>query len=128
MANDKDLKAFIELLERHGWVVKSNPYDLQISGMQFYIDLEIVSATQKFVLVDLKTFHGSVSRFTSEILGTYLKYQEALEKADIAIPLFIAITWHNSNLLNPFIKELFAKYKVSLVIYDLERQTLQWEV
>jgi hypothetical protein len=122
-------------LEKDNWIITHDPLDLTIGEVELLADLgaERVIGAEKDnqkIAVEIKSFVGQspVSEFHKAI-GQYENYRLSLEETDpnrsilLAIPEF---AWEDF-FQRPFIKKAIERYKIELIIFEPEIETiLQW--
>jgi hypothetical protein len=122
-------------LEKDGWKITHDPYELRVGGVEMYIDIgaeQIIGAEKENdkIAVEIKSFINP-SRISDFHLahGQFLDYRYALEDADperilyLAIPRFVYKTFFSLA----FIHSVIQRSQLKLLIYDLEQETIeQW--
>ena len=122
-------------LEKEGWTITHDPYELKLDDLDLFtsklkIDLgaEKMLAAEKGtekIAVEIKTLSGpSLIYEVHALLGQYLNYQLGIDIQEPDRVLYAAIPEKAYHILAPqgFIQMMIAKYKVHLIVYD---QTLQ---
>ncbi|MDD1458022.1 XisH family protein, partial [Dolichospermum sp. ST_sed7] len=96
MAKDRFHNAVRNALEKEGWTITADPYEVSVGDVDFEIDLaaEMLAAerAEEKIAVEIKSFIGgsNVSEFHTA-LGQFLNYQYALEEFDPQRKLYLAI-------------------------------------
>lgn len=96
MAKDRFHDAVRIGLEKEGWIVTDDPYELSVGGVDFEIDLaaEMLAAERagEQIAVEVKSFirRSAVSDFHTA-LGQFINYQIALEEIDPQRKLYLAV-------------------------------------
>jgi len=99
-------------LEKEGWVITDDPLEIEIDGLQMYIDLgadRILAAEKREekIAVEIKSFVGSsnISQFHMAV-GQCFNYQIALETKEPERILYLAVPLgtYQSFFTLPFIQ------------------------
>jgi hypothetical protein len=84
-------------LEKEGWVITDDPLEIEIGGVEMYIDLgadQILAAEREEnkIAVEIKSFVGSsnISQFHTAV-GQCFNYQIALEAKEPERILYLAV-------------------------------------
>lgn len=84
-------------LQREGWTVTNDPYEIRVGGVEMYIDLgaeKLLAAErgEQRIAVEVKSFIGAsnISEFHTAH-GQYLDYRYALEEIDPERLLYLAV-------------------------------------
>ncbi|NEQ97649.1 MAG: fatty-acid oxidation protein subunit alpha [Cyanothece sp. SIO2G6] len=122
-------------LEKDGWTITADPYELSVGGVDFEIDLaadKLLAAERQGVkiAVEVKSFIGrsAVSDFHTA-LGQCINYQFALEEADPERQLYLAVpdAVHNSFFQRRFIQSVIQRTQLKLFTYDESQEVIgQW--
>jgi hypothetical protein len=97
MAKDRFHNAVRTALEKEGWIVTADPYELSVGEVDFEIDLaaEMLAAERagEKIAVEIKSFIGrsNVADFHTA-LGQFINYQFALEEVDPQRKLYLAMS------------------------------------
>ncbi|MEA5618667.1 XisH family protein [Cronbergia sp. UHCC 0137] len=122
-------------LEKEGWQITADPYELNIDGVDFEIDLAAeqmlaaVRENQK-IAVEIKSFisPSNVSDFHTA-LGQFLNYRDALDLTEPDRQLYLAVRSpiYESFFQRRFIQSAVQRYQLRLVVYDvLQEVIVQW--
>lgn len=135
MAKDRFHDVVRTALEKEGWKITADPYEISVDDADFEIDLaaERVLAAEREgqrIAVDIKSFisPSNVSEFHTA-LGQFLNYRDALEKIESDRQLYLAVRLpiYESFFQRRFIMSAVERYKLRLVIYDVQREVIhQW--
>jgi len=122
-------------LEKDGWIITADPYEVKIDNIDFEIDLaaeQLLAAIrdQEKIAVEVKSFisPSNVSDFHTA-LGQFLNYRDALDKIDSERKLYLAIreTIYQSFFTRKFIRDSVRRYQLKLVTYDVKNEVIvQW--
>lgn len=122
-------------LEKDGWIITADPYEVKIDNIDFEIDLaaeQLLAAirNQEKIAVEVKSFisPSNVSDFHTA-LGQFLNYRDALDKIDSERQLYLAIreTIYQSFFTRKFIRDSVRRYQLKLVTYDVKNEVIvQW--
>ena len=135
MAKDLYHNQVKRALEKDGWEVTHDPYELRTGGVEMYIDIgaeQLIGADKgnDKIAVEVKSFI-SPSRVSDFHLahGQFLDYRYALEDTDpervlyLAVPRFVYQTFFSLA----FISGVVQRSQIKLLVYDLEQETIeQW--
>jgi XisH protein len=136
MAKDLFHNSVKTALEKDGWIITHDPYQLRYGLVDVYIDLaaEPAIAAEKEgrkIAVEVKSFAGgsTISEFHTA-LGQFLNYQVALEVSDEPERiLYLAVptdTYQTFLRFEPA-KTVIEKYKVRLITYNPVQEVIeQW--
>lgn len=135
MARDRFHYVVRKALEKDGWKITADPYVINIDDVDFEIDLaaeELLGAEREGqkIAVEIKSFisPSNVSEFHTA-LGQFLNYRDALEKIDPERTIYLAVRVpiYETFFQRKFIISAVAKYKLQLIIYDVEQEVIsQW--
>jgi XisH protein len=135
MAKDRFHNIVRNALEKEGWKITDDPYEINVDDVDFEIDLaaeELLVAERegRKIAVEIKSFisPSNVSEFHTA-LGQFLNYRDALEKFEPERLLYLAVRLpiYETFFQRKFIISAVAKYQLRLMIYDVEREVIsQW--
>jgi hypothetical protein len=124
-------------LQKDGWQITHDPYNLQAGTLELYIDLgaEKVVAAEKDgqkIAVEIKSFIGpsKISQFYTA-LGQFISYRAALQKQEIERILYLAVPGnvYDSFFTMGFIQSLVQQNQIHLIVYDIEQEIIaQWQM
>ncbi|MEZ2278694.1 MAG: element excision factor XisH family protein [Microcoleus sp.] len=124
-------------LQKDGWQITHDPYNLQAGTLELYIDLgaEKVVAAEKDgqkIAVEIKSFTGpsKISQFYTA-LGKFISYRAALQKQEIERILYLAVPGnvYDSFFTMGFIQSLVQQNQIHLIVYDIEQEAIaQWQM
>lgn len=123
-------------LEKDGWIITDDPLTLQVGKREIYIDLgaeRAVIAAEKDgeqIAVEIKSLLGK-SYFVDyyQSLGQFLVYRLALQKAQSARVLYLAIpdSAHNEFMEIDLFQDAWKTFSVHLLTFDeKQKQILRW--
>jgi hypothetical protein len=135
MAKDRFHNIVKSALEKQGWVITHDPYEIRVGEVDFEIDLaaEMLLAAEKEnarIAVEIKSFIGTsnVSEFHTA-LGQFINYRYALEEEDPERQLYLAIpeTTYNTFFQRRFIAAVVKRDRIPLIIYNVQQEVItQW--
>ncbi|MEH2466113.1 XisH family protein [Nostoc sp.] len=134
MAKDRFHDAVRMALEKEGWSITADPYEISVGDVDFEIDLaaEMLAAERagEKIAVEIKSFIGrsSVSEFHTAI-GQFINYQFALEELEAERKLYLAVpeSIHNSFFQRRFIRSVISRTQIRLLVYDEKQEVIvQW--
>jgi hypothetical protein len=134
MAKDRFHAAVRTALERDGWTITADPYEVSAGDVDFEIDLaaEMLAAERagEKIAVEIKSFVGksNVSEFHTA-LGQFLNYQFALEEFDPQRKLYLAVpeAIYQSFFQRRFTRSVVERVQIQLLIYDERQEVIvQW--
>ncbi len=124
-------------LQKDGWQITHDPYNLQAGTLELYIDLgaEKVVAAEKDgqkIAVEIKSFTGpsKISQFYTA-LGQFISYRAALQKQENERILYLAVPGnvYDSFFTMGFIQSLVQQNQIHLIVYDIEQEAIaQWQM
>ncbi len=122
-------------LQRDGWQITHDPYQIRVGGVEMYIDLgadEIIGARRENtkIAVEVKSFisPSPVSDFHLAH-GQFLDYRYALEEQEPDRALYLAVPYfiHETFFRLKFIQTVVDRSQLKLLIYSPERESIvQW--
>jgi hypothetical protein len=118
MAKDLYHNQVKRALEKDGWEITHDPYELRIGGVEMYIDIgaeQIIGADRgnDKIAVKVKSFISP-----SRISDFHLAHGQYL-----AVPHFVYETFFNLA----FISRVVQRSQLKLLVYDIEQETIeQW--
>ncbi|UKO98992.1 XisH family protein [Nostoc sp. UHCC 0870] len=113
-------------LEKEGWVITDDPLEIEIGGVEMYIDLgadQILAAEREEnkIAVEIKSFVGSsnISQFHTAV-GQCFNYQIALEAKEPERILYLAVPLgtYQSFFTLPFIQMVLQRSQLKIIVYD----------
>jgi hypothetical protein len=122
-------------LEHDGWIVTHDPYVIRYADLTLFADLGAERAVaierdNRKVVVEIKSLTGaSLVQELKLTLGQYDLYRGFLEVIDPERELYIAIsdTAYNTMIGRPALALILRRYRLPLLIVDLEREAIvQW--
>jgi hypothetical protein len=135
MAKDRFHNIVRNALEKEGWKITDDPYEINVDDVDFEIDLaaeELLGAERegRKIAVEIKSFisPSNVSEFHTA-LGQFLNYRDALEKIEPERLLYLAVRLpvYETFFQRKFIISAVEKYQLRLMIYDVEGEVIsQW--
>lgn len=135
MAKDRFHDVVRTALEKEGWKITADPYEITVDDVDFEIDLaadELLAAERegRKIAVEVKSFisPSNVSEFHTA-LGQFLNYRDALEKVEPDRQLYLAVRLpiYQSFFQRRFIVSAVDRYQLRLVIYDVQQEVInQW--
>jgi len=136
MARDLFHNCVKTALQKDGWSITHDPYQLRYGATDVYIDLaaeEAIAAEKegRKIAVEVKSFAGgsTISEFHTA-LGQFLNYRIALEISDEPERvLYLAVPSDTYQLFLSFepAKTVIKRYGVQLIVYDPDQEVLeQW--
>lgn len=124
-------------LQKDGWQITHDPYNLQAGTLELYIDLgaEKVVAAQKDgqkIAIEIKSFLGpsKISQFYTA-LGQFISYRAALQQQEADRILYLAVpsNVYDSFFTMGFIQSLIKQNQIHLIVYDIEQEVIaQWQM
>jgi XisH protein len=134
MAKDRFHEAVRTALEKEGWVITADPYELSVGDVDFEIDLaaEMLAAERagEKIAVEIKSFIGrsNVAAFHTA-LGQFINYQFALEEFDPQRKLYLAVprSIYSSFFQRRFVRSVVERAQIRLLVYDEKQEIItQW--
>jgi hypothetical protein len=132
MAKDRFHYVVRTALEKEGWQITADPYEIRVDDIDFEIDLaaeRLLAAVRddQKIAVEVKSFISSsnVSDFHTA-LGQFLNYRDALETIDPNRQLFLAVRSpvYDSFFQRRFIVAAIQRYRLKLVVYDVDQEAI----
>jgi hypothetical protein len=119
-------------LEKENWQITDDPYELNVDGVDFEIDLaaeQLLAAVQddRKIAVEIKSFisPSNVSDFHTA-LGQFLNYRDALDltEPDRQLYLAVRVPIYESFFQRRFIQSAIRRYQLRLVVYDVPEEVI----
>lgn len=135
MAKDRFHNAVKTALEKEGWTITADPYQVSVGDVDFEIDLaaQMLAAERagEKIAVEIKSFIGrsNVSEFHTA-LGQFMNYQFALEEFDPQRKLYLAIpdSVYQSFFQRRFTRSVVERTRINLLVYDEKQELIvQWQ-
>ena len=135
MAKDRFHDAVRTALEKEGWTITADPYEVSAGDVDFEIDLaaEMLAAERagEKIAVEIKSFIGrsNVSEFHTA-LGQFMNYQFALEEFDPQRKLYLAIpdSVYQSFFQRRFTRSVVERTGINLLVYNEKQEVIvQWQ-
>ena len=132
MAKDRFHNAVRTALEKEGWVITDDPYELNVGEVDFEIDLAaaLLAAERENekIAVEIKSFisRSAVSDFHTA-LGQCINYQFALAEVDPQRILYLAIpdAIYQSFFQRRFIRSVIDRTEINLLTYEPTQEAIQ---
>ena len=134
MAKDRFHYVVRTALEKEGWTITADPYEVSVGDVDFEIDLaaEMLAAERagEKIAVEIKSFIGgsNVSEFHTA-LGQFINYQFALEEFEPQRKLYLAVpeSIYRSFFQRRFTRSVVERTHINLLIYDEKQEIIvQW--
>ncbi|MDF5725759.1 MAG: XisH family protein [Rhizonema sp. PD38] len=134
MAKDRFHYAVRNALEKEGWTITADPYEMSVGDVDFEIDLaaEMLAAERagEKIAVEIKSFIGrsNVSDFHTA-LGQFINYQFALEEFEPQRKLYLAVpeSIYNSFFQRRFTRSVIERTQIRLLVYNEKQEVIvQW--
>ncbi|BAY79406.1 XisH protein (plasmid) [Nostoc linckia NIES-25] len=135
MSKDRFHNVVRNALEKDGWKITADPYEINVDDVDFEIDLaaeQLLGAEREGqkIAVEIKSFisPSNVSEFHTA-LGQFLNYRDALDKIEPDRQLYLAVRLpiFQTFFQRKFITSAIAKYQLRLMIYDVQEEVIsQW--
>jgi hypothetical protein len=135
MAKDRFHQVVRTALEKEGWQITADPYEISVDEVDFEIDLAaetLLAATRENqkIAVEIKSFIGSsnISDFHTA-LGQFLNYRNALAIVEPERQLYLAV---RSKVYDSFFQRRFViatvkQYNIKLIVYSVAQEAIvQW--
>lgn len=132
MARDKFHQVVRTAIEKAGWTITADPYEIKVDDVDFEIDLaaeQLLAASlgDRKIAVEVKSFlsPSNVSEFHTA-LGQFLNYRDALAivEPDRQLYLAVRLTVYESFFQRRFIVAAVQRYRLSLLVYDIQQEAI----
>ncbi|MBC6422924.1 MAG: XisH family protein [Hormoscilla sp. SP12CHS1] len=119
-------------LQKDGWTITHDPYEIALGGVEMYIDLgaeQLIGAERdgSKIAVEIKSFLGLslISEFHTAH-GQYIDYLYALSEKDPELVLYLAVPFkiYADFFSLQFIQTAVRRSQLRLVIYDPDREEI----
>lgn len=135
MVKDRFHNVVRTALEKEGWQITADPYEINVDDVDFEIDLaaeQLLAALRDHqkIAVEIKSFisPSNVSDFHTA-LGQFLNYRDALEIIEPDRQLYLAIRMpiYETFFQRRFIMAAVQRYHLKLLVYDVQQEVIvQW--
>ncbi|WNZ43849.1 XisH family protein [Leptolyngbya boryana CZ1] len=135
MAKDRFHQVVRTALEKEGWNITDDPYEINVDDVDFEIDLaaeQLLAAERegRKIAVEVKSFisPSNVGEFHTA-LGQFLNYRDALTQIEPDRQLYLAVREpvYTTFFQRRFIVSAVERYQLRLVIYDVQQEVFtQW--
>lgn len=122
-------------LQKEGWLITHDPYEIRVGGVEMYIDLaaEQIIAAQRGttkIAVEIKSFinPSTISDFHLAH-GQFLDYRYALESEEPERILYLAVPVrvYQTFFTLKFIQDVRERSQIKLLVYDSAQAAIvQW--
>lgn len=132
MARDRFHEVVKTALQKDGWTITADPYEIKVDDVDFEIDLaaeQLVAADlgDRKIAVEIKSFlsPSNVSEFHTA-LGQFLNYRDALALVEPDRHLYLAVrlSIYEVFFQRKFILAAVERYQISLLVYDVQREAI----
>ena len=132
MAKDLYHEQVKSALQKEGWQITHDPYEIRVGGVEMYIDLaaEQVIAAQRNgrkIAVEIKSFISASTISDFHLAhGQFLDYRYALEAEEpdrvlyLAVPIMVYQTFFSLQ----FIQQVTQRSQIKLLIYDAKEEVV----
>jgi hypothetical protein len=133
MAKDRFHSVVRVALEKEGWQITADPYEISIDDVDFEIDLaaeQLLAAElgELKIAVEIKSFlsPSNISEFHTA-LGQFLNYRDALSALEPERKLYLAIRLavYESFFQRRFITAAIQRYQMPLLVYDVKQEVIK---
>ena len=120
-------------LQKDGWTITHDPYQLATGSFDLAIDLgaeKVIAAhrEERKIAIEIKSFLGSskISQFYGA-LGQFIAYRTALQTQDQERILYLAVPndIYDRFFLTPFVQELVIQNQLYLITYSITSESLE---
>jgi hypothetical protein len=122
-------------LQKDGWTITHDPYEIRVGGVEMYIDLaaeQLIAAQRDTtkIAIEIKSFlnPSTISDFHLAH-GQFLDYRYALdlEEPDRILYLAVPLSTYQTFFALKFIEQVRQRSHIKLAIYDPKRENIvQW--
>jgi XisH protein len=123
-------------LEKEGWVITDDPLEIEVGGVEMYIDLgaEPILAAERAgekIAVEIKSFLGASNIYEFHTaLGQCFNYKIALEIQEPERLLYLAVPLgtYSSFFALQFIQIVIQRSQLKLIVYDPVNEVIvEWK-
>ncbi|MEM8638509.1 MAG: XisH family protein [Cyanobacteria bacterium P01_G01_bin.54] len=135
MARDRFHNIVRTAIEKEGWQITADPYQIEVNDVDFEVDLaaeKLLAADlgDRKIAIEIKSFIGSsnLSEFHTA-LGQFLNYRNALELVDPDRQLYLAVRArvYETFFQRRFIVTTIERYQIRLLVYDVTQEVIaEW--
>jgi len=136
MAKDVFHNAVRNGLEKDGWVITEDPLEIEIGGVEMYIDLgaEKLLAAEKAgekIAVEIKSFLGTSNIYMFHTaVGQFFNYRLALQEQEAERVLYLAVPvgTYRDFFYKQFIQLVIQRSELKLIVYDPVNEVIvEWK-
>lgn len=123
-------------LEKEGWTITADPLEIEIGGVEMYIDLgaeQLLSAERsgEKIAVEIKSFvsPSNISAFHTAV-GQFFNYRVALEVQEPERVLYLAVPLgtYRDFFQKQFIQLVIQRSQLKIIAYDPENEVIvEWK-
>ena len=122
-------------LEKDGWTITHDPYQLTLDDQDMSVDLgaeRILAATKgtELIAVEIKSFLAPSKAYEFyNALGQFLSYQTGLEEQDPQRTLYLAVEEevYKTFFQKRFAQRMIERYELRLIVYNAAKEVvLRW--
>ncbi len=123
-------------LEKEGWTITADPLEIEIGGVEMYIDLgaeQLLSAERsgEKIAVEIKSFvaPSNISAFHTAV-GQFFNYRVALEIQEPERVLYLAVPLgtYRDFFQKQFIQLVIQRSQLKIIAYDPENEVIvEWK-
>jgi hypothetical protein len=119
-------------LQKDGWQITHDPYEIRVGGVEMYIDLaaEQIIAAQRGttkIAIEIKSFinPSTISDFHLAH-GQFLDYRYALESEEPDRTLYLAVPFktYQTFFSLQFIQQVRQRSQIKLIVYDSKQEVI----
>lgn len=132
MARDRFHNVVRTAIEKEGWNITADPYEIKVNDVDFEVDLaaeKLLAADlgDRRIAIEIKSFLSSshVSEFHTA-LGQFLNYRDALAIVEPERQLYLAVrrVVYDSFFQRRFIVDAIQRYQINLLVYDVKQEAI----
>jgi hypothetical protein len=123
-------------LEKAGWVITDDPLEVEVGGVEVYIDLgaeQLLAAERsgEKIAVEIKSFiaTSNISAFHTAV-GQFFNYRVALEIQEPERVLYLAVPLgvYRDFFQKQFVQLVIQRYQLKLIVYDPVNEVIvEWK-
>lgn len=132
MGKDRFHNVVRAALEKDGWKITADPYEINVDDIDFEIDLaaeNLLAAMleEQKIAVEVKSFisPSNVSDFHTA-LGQFLNYRDALDIIEPDRQLYLAVRApiYENFFKRRFIAAAIRRYQLRIIVYDVPQEVI----
>ncbi|MBC7810644.1 MAG: fatty-acid oxidation protein subunit alpha [Burkholderiales bacterium] len=121
----------VRALQKAGWIITNQPYNVSALDRQVYVDVRAVQSVnghrEQILLLEVKCFLDKLS-ITTELyiaVGQYIFYRTMLKELNDDTPLYLSVPeTAYVEFFDEIVRRIMRENRIKLLIVDLKTETI----